>query len=657
MIDPKLTIAEILKRHPGAAPVLARHGLDTCCGGSHPLEFACRAHNLPLQEVVAALEAAIGGGAAAPAPETGITEESCVRDVLAAHPSTLPVFVRYGLMGCGGAQGPIEPLGWFARVHDVDPARLLEELRAAARAPASPAGEPVTPREAAREDFFRRFLKAAVLFTLTGGTALGAWALGLMALRGELGGVGKGILQVHGHWQLFGWVGLFVIGVAYHILPRLTGVPLPSYRAASASFVLLVTGTILRAAQSLEPSTLRGVLLLGGALMELAGCALFAWLAARILLRRGSPLLPYQAYLATGTAGLVAAALLNLEHARHLAVRGVFEVPPHLNLPYLTVFLVGFVGLWILGVSLRTLPVFMGLAARPAAAGRLLVPLTASLTAMTVGEALYLSGGSAGARLLFGAGGAGLAVCLVLFTRALGILNAAAGEREPSVDRGYEKYLRLGYAWLLVSAVMLMAFSVLALAGRNMDHALVGAYRHALTVGFITTIMVGMASRIVPVFRGVPLWSARLREITFWLLATGNLIRVLFQSLSAFYGPAWLRIAGLSGLLELAALTLFGINLWKTLDTATADESARSARGVPIAPESTVGDLLAAYPGLLPVFVRGGFAPLANPVLRRTLARAVSLRQACRMHGVDLEAFLKTLTEAAARSEGGRTAA
>ena len=62
-----------------------------------------------------------------------------------------------------------------------------------------------------------------------------------------------------------------------------------------------------------------------------------------------------------------------------------------------------------------------------------------------------------------------------------------------------------------------------------------------------------------------------------------------------------------------------------------------------------VGDLLIAYPGLLPVFVGGGFAALANPVLRRTLARGVSIAQACRMHGVDLDAFIGRLAEAKAR--------
>jgi hypothetical protein len=62
-----------------------------------------------------------------------------------------------------------------------------------------------------------------------------------------------------------------------------------------------------------------------------------------------------------------------------------------------------------------------------------------------------------------------------------------------------------------------------------------------------------------------------------------------------------------------------------------------------------VGDLLAAYPGLLPVFVSHGFSALSNPVLRRTMARQVSIGQACRMHGVDLDRFLEKLSEAKSR--------
>ena len=642
-IDPKMTVAEILSAWPAARAPLAALGLDACCGGKHPLEFACRAHGVPVETAVAAIERA-AGEAAAP----GIDASMTVREVLEKFPSTVLVFERHGLMGCGGPAGPAEPLGWFAKVHHVDAEVLLSELRQAASSfrSSEPAPAPVSPA-AGQENLYRRFLKAAFLFTFTGGATLGAWALIDMALRGRLGGLGRGIIQVHGHYQLFGWVALFVVGIAYHILPRLTGIPLPSFRAASFSFVLLVAGTILRTAQALDPSGLRTALLAAGVLAEMAGCGIFAWTVARILRAQPGRWQTYQPYLLLGTGWLVVSSILNLAHVVYLAVRRAAEVPPHLNLPFLTVFLVGFVISWILGVSLRTLPVFMGLKAKPALAAALPIPLAASAALMAVGEGIYLAEGSALGRILFGTGGVGLAAAFLLFVRALGILGPS-GETEPGLDRRYEKFIRLGYVWLAISALMLATFSVLALAGYGMDHALVGAYRHALTVGFITTIMIGMAARIVPVFRGVALHSPRLLEATFWLLATGNLIRVLFQSLSAAFGPAYLRVAGLSGVLELAALLLFGYNLWRTLD-ATTVETSRVAWLPPVAAATKVGDLLLAYPGLLPVFVSHGFTALANPVLRRSVARQVSLGQACRMHGVDLERFLRELSDAARR--------
>ena len=643
-IDPSMTVAEILQRHPEARAPLAALGLDACCGGKHPLEFACRAHGVPVETAIAAIEKAAGGGE----KDAEIDLQMGVRDVLKKYPATLPVFERHGLMGCGGAAGPAEPLGWFARVHHVDPGTLLSELKAAAASGEAPRSPAALPRGVDHENFYRRFLKAAFLFTFTGGATLGAWALIDMALRGELGGLGRGIVQVHGHYQLFGWVALFVVGIAYHILPRMTGIPLPSYRAASLSFVLLVAGTILRTAQAMDSSAARSALLTCGALMELAGCGLFGWIVARILQAQPGRLQTFQHYLLLGTAWLGVSAVLNLGHALFLAIRSSTEVPPYLNLPYLTIFLAGFVTSWILGVSLRTLPVFMGLNAKDKLAAALPIPLAGSVALLAIGEGLYLSDGSMTGRILFGTGGLGLAAAFLLFVRALGILGPA-GETEPGLDRRYEKFVRLGYAWLGISALMLGVFSLLALSGRGMDHALVGAYRHALTVGFITTIMVGMAARIVPVFRGVPLHSPAMLEATFWLLAAGNLIRVLFQALSGAYGPLFLRIAGSSGILELAALLLFGYNLWRTLDASPTEAETRIAWMPPVAPGTKVGDLLLAYPGLLPVFMGRGFTALANPLLRRTLAKQVSLGQACRMHGVDLDGFMKELSEAARR--------
>ena len=659
-IDPRKSVAEIVNEHPAAGPVLARFGLDTCCGGKHPLEMAARAHKVDLAEVLRAIEAALpaasvsscaGGGGSCGCgsrKRSGIDPRSSVRDLLATHPAAADVLARHGLMGCGGREGPDEPLSWFARVHGVPVTQLIEELEAVAdsgaaggAAGATGASTAPSPDELARENLYRRFLKTAILFTLTGGTALGAWALTVMALRERLGGVDRGVIQVHGHWQLFGWVGLFVVGVAYHILPRLTGVPLPSLRAAAWSYGLLASGIVLRFAQSIDPGVARNLLLPLSAALEIGGVALFAWTMARILGATPRPRPAWQRYCAHGTGWLVAASLLNAAHTFDLLKSGRFEIAPWLNVPYLTVFLVGFVTFWIFGVSLRTLPVFMGLRDRPRLAAGLVVPLSAAVATLAIAEGLFLRDGTGAARLAFGIGSAAAGLLLALFVFALGVLAPPAATPEPGVDRGSEKFIRLAYAWLIVSGAMLLVFSRAILSGAGLDHALVGAYRHALTVGFITTLMAGMALRIVPIFRGVPLYSPRLRDWTFWLLAVGNVIRVVFQSLSAA-DPAWLRFAGVSGILELTALILFAVNLWRTMDTRNADDRAAAAAPA-IGPGARVGDLLDAYPALLPVFVGSGFAPLANPVLRRTLARGVSVSQACRLHGVDLEAFLGRL--------------
>src|SRR5262249_58983846 len=51
-------------------------------------------------------------------------------DLLRTAPQVRPVVDRYGLRGCGGPQGPVESLGFFAKAHDVPLDRLLGDLRA-----------------------------------------------------------------------------------------------------------------------------------------------------------------------------------------------------------------------------------------------------------------------------------------------------------------------------------------------------------------------------------------------------------------------------------------------------------------------------------------------------------------------------------------------
>ena len=74
--------------------------------------------------------------------------------------------------------------------------------------------------------------------------------------------------------------------------------------------------------------------------------------------------------------------------------------------------------------------------------------------------------------------------------------------------RAYEKYLYAAYGWLVFAVLGIAALTYYhAVTGHPVPHALMGSYRHALTVGFITVIILGYSMRILPVFLGRPLHS------------------------------------------------------------------------------------------------------------------------------------------------------
>jgi uncharacterized protein involved in response to NO len=68
--------------------------------------------------------------------------------------------------------------------------------------------------------------RAALLLGAGGGFVL-ACVLTVTSMLGiALGSWWIALAQTHGDLQLFGWAGLFVVGVSLHFLPRLRGTPL-----------------------------------------------------------------------------------------------------------------------------------------------------------------------------------------------------------------------------------------------------------------------------------------------------------------------------------------------------------------------------------------------------------------------------------------------
>ena len=127
------------------------------------------------------------------------------------------------------------------------------------------------------------------------------------------------------------------------------------------------------------------------------------------------------------------------------------------------------------------------------------------------------------------------------------------------------------------------------------------------------------------------------------LINIGCLLRVVGQTATDF-NPQIFSFLGISGTLEVAAFILWSYQIISMIFRGSLDRTP--AVGVPaeeIAADHTPFQVLSWYPHLEPVFSEFGFAHVTRPTLLKTLGRQVGLRQACNMHGVDLDLFLASL--------------
>jgi iron-sulfur cluster repair protein YtfE (RIC family) len=61
-IHADLRVNDIIREHPGTVGVFARWEIDSCCGGARTLQEVAERHALPLEELLAELEAAAKSG-------------------------------------------------------------------------------------------------------------------------------------------------------------------------------------------------------------------------------------------------------------------------------------------------------------------------------------------------------------------------------------------------------------------------------------------------------------------------------------------------------------------------------------------------------------------------------------------------------------------
>ncbi|HEV2104052.1 MAG TPA: NnrS family protein [Candidatus Acidoferrum sp.] len=406
-------------------------------------------------------------------------------------------------------------------------------------------------RESAMSRLLMAFITSGLVFMLFPGTLLGVWNLLQISGREQGGRISAAWLQAHGHAQVFGWIGSFLLGIGFYSIPKLQERATNVIRSAWACWALWTAGVALRWTATVYLWNWRVLVPMGGAL-ELLAFLIFFSIVSQHRPKDSSKngLEPWVWVVMCATIGFLLSLAMNLVASVQASLRGVDPAfPRNFDQRYLALLGWGFLVPFVWGFSAKWMRVFLGLKAlRPG----------------------FLFGAVVLEFLGVGTAAAGRFTVATLFLFAATISSVIAirifesSEQEPKIrgiHRSFPVFVRLAYAWLLIAAGLGVAATQWDTSG-----GFWGASRHALTVGFVGIMVLSVGQRILPAFAGMRLlWSPRLMFVGLFLLAVGCTLRVSSEVLAyqSYAGWAW-HVLPVSALVELTALSVFTINMFCT---------------------------------------------------------------------------------------------
>ncbi len=451
------------------------------------------------------------------------------------------------------------------------------------------------------QPFRTAYIHAALAFAVFGGFSLGAHIALPMGFGWNLPPFYHIWVQMHGHLQLMGWTGLFIIGVSLYFMPRFLKVPLPD--PASGPLILIAGGLVLRTAATftlpyLEPGTPADLSIWTvriAAILEWSGVMLY--LRILVTLYRKKPagsngiktVKPFFLMMGSG---------FFLYSSLHLIQ--VFAYDVSVRLPWNAFLIELFIGLVLFPVafafSLRTFPLFMQTSPLKdpfhiPGAVYFFCTVAALTPALIPGDSPLP--GTAGSVLQI------LRFCIViLLVVRIKIIQKMFLSPRAFMDRyygtqyaeervsstafnkarpGYYDFGQYGrfelliyssYIWLVLYAVLEIAAAGGRLAGYELPFGH-DPVRHIFLLGYVTLLIAGMAQRMLPGFmhkKGIGF-----RRVVFATFVLGNLAvlsrvlpMLLPASLLSAYpaaGRGLLYAFGVSGLFMIAGLLLLWVNL------------------------------------------------------------------------------------------------
>lgn len=408
--------------------------------------------------------------------------------------------------------------------------------------------------EKRKSRMLRLWIALGIFFMVLPGTILGVSNLVMISAHHGFHGLSPAWIQAHGHSQVFGWIGSFVLGIGFYSQPRTRA---NSGKLPMACWTLWAAGLTLHWLAGAYLWHWRIALPVSEAL-ELLAMVLFLYAASQHKLPETQAAVPgaakqrpkiepwMQTVLVSNFAMFLALAL-NFAIGVQQAMYGATPARPYgFDQRYLVLLGWGFLAPLVWGFSARWVPIFLGV--KPVRGGLLQLAVAVDVAGVLLG----LAGQAKPATPL-------LAVAAVLAAAAMRVFERPErAAKTIGVHGSFPVFLRIGYAWSIVAGLM----GIWA-AWMDVHHGIWGGSRHALTVGFIALMVLTVGPRILPHFAGVRgLYSPRLMFAALALLCTGCTLRVTMEPLAyeGYAHFAW-KVLPVSGFLELGGVLLFALQL------------------------------------------------------------------------------------------------
>ena len=416
------------------------------------------------------------------------------------------------------------------------------------------------PATATRETFLhernkswmlRAWILSGLFFMALPGTLLGFSNLMAISTHHGLGSMPAAWMEGHGHAQMYGWIGSFILGIGFYSQPsRRSGLRVPI-----ACFGFWTAGVLLRWIGNIYEWHWRSLLVVSSA-FELAAVLLFLSAAShhkRPEAEKGAKkgMEPWMISVLLSTGALTAAVIFNFVECVRLAVHAATPSFPHvLDQKYLVLLGWGFLVPVVWGFSARWLPSFLAIAQPNPKV------LKIALLLDVLGVASGIAGWLPVATVLLAASAVTVVFALHLAQRPHGHAKVLG------IHPSFPWLIRIAYIWLIVAGMM----SIWA-AFADTHGGIWGASRHALTVGFAATMVFSIGPRILPHFCGITrLFSTQLMLASLLFLQVGCTLRVSSEPLAyeGFSQFAW-HVLPVSGMLELTGVLIFAVNIAATI--------------------------------------------------------------------------------------------